>query len=115
MQRGRKSVASNLIALAPTDTRPRLNPPAILSTAEATLFEELAAANPHLGVSDVALLAAFTQAVIKTQRLAKKSDIAAWERAGRLALSLARSLRLTQQSISDAKTAGRAKRNQRQG
>jgi hypothetical protein len=106
MQRGRKPsltvVANQLIG-----ARPRLIAPAILTKPEAALFAETAAANPHLRPADGALLAAYAQALVKTYKLARQSDTAAWERTARVALTLATKLRITTQSQVHPETAGR--------
>jgi hypothetical protein len=115
MQRGRKSSASTIIPLDVTGARPKLSPPSILSTVERTLFTELANGNQHLTAPDAALLAGYVQALNKMQRLAKKSDIAAWEKATRVALALGRSLRLTPQSTVRPETVGRHRADQPRG
>ena len=106
-QRGRRSSTSNIVALAPTGTRSRLTPPAFLSTVEVTMFADLAAHNRHLTSTDVALLAGYVQALGKMHKMAKKSEIADWERAARVALALGTKLRLTPQSTTDPQTIGR--------
>jgi hypothetical protein len=72
------------------------------------LFTELLALNGHLGVRDRALLTCFCQAVTKAQR--GNGDVSDWEKACRTMMALARSLRLTQQSI-DRKFASRRVRD----
>jgi hypothetical protein len=82
LQRGRKS-SLNVIALDATTTRPKLTAPKLLTKAEAQLFKETAAVNPHLRLADKALLAAYAQAMVKTYRLARQSDTSAWEKSAR--------------------------------
>jgi hypothetical protein len=97
VQRGRKSVSSTLVQLAPTDTGPRLTAPAILTKSEQTTFAELVQLNPHLVATDVPLLTSFVQATTMAHRLGRKHDdktVAEWERCVRTMLALGRSLRL---------------------
>lgn len=107
MQRGRKS-AANVVSLAPTAMRSKLTVPSVLTSTERKLYVELVTHNPHLTPTDVPLLTGYVQALALMQKLVKRADIAGWERAGRMALALARSLRLTQRSV-DAKTVARSK------
>jgi hypothetical protein len=97
VQRGRKSVSSTLVQLAPTDTGPRLTAPAILTKSEQTTFAELVQLNPHLVATDVPLLTSFVQATTMAHRLGRKHDdktVAEWERCVRTMLALGRRLRL---------------------
>ena len=75
------------------------------------MFADLAAHNRHLTATDAPLLAGYVQAVGKMHRLAKKSDVAEWERAARVALALGRSLRLTPQSTTDPQSIGRRRKD----
>jgi hypothetical protein len=84
--------------------RPPITPTCPLTSSEKSLFTELLALNGHLGARDRALLTSYCQAVSKAQR--KSGDVADWERCCRTMLALARSLRLTEQSI-DRKFASR--------
>jgi hypothetical protein len=113
-QRGRKSAAANLTPLPTTGTRSKLIAPAILTTSEKATFTELANANPHLTTSDAPLLATYAQALNKTHRLGRTKDLAGWEKAAKLALALARSLRLTAQAGNDPKSVARARREAEQ-
>jgi hypothetical protein len=96
-KRGKRSTASNVVGLV-APARPRLSPPSLLTKPEQKLFGEVVLANSHLKSGDVPMLAAYVQALAKTYRLARKTDSAshkAWQESGRLALAMARSLRLT--------------------
>lgn len=73
-------------------------------------YQQLQAVNPHLRLADVALLAAYAQAMTKTYRLARQSDpasVSSWEKSARMAMSLATKLRVTAQSQVHPETAGR--------
>jgi hypothetical protein len=107
MQRGRKSPNATIVALRPTPLRPRLTPPTTLTDAERDIFSETAAQHPHLKPGDAMILAAFAQASVRSFKLAKKHDTAAWEKSVRAMLALARSLRLTPQSHTRAEALGR--------
>jgi hypothetical protein len=72
-----------------------LTVPDFLKTAEKAIFIEQAALNPHLTAGDVPMLAAYAQAISNTHRLARSKDITAWEKTARVAMALARALRLT--------------------
>jgi hypothetical protein len=106
LQRGRKS-SLNVVTLDVTSTRSRLTAPSLLTKAEAKFFVEVAAVNPHLRPADAPLLAAFAQAMVKTYRLARQSDISAWEKSARVAMALATKLRITAQSQVHPEAAGR--------
>jgi hypothetical protein len=110
MQRGRKSFSANVVALRPVP-RAHLTPPSNLTSAERAIFTETAAQYPHLKPGDAMILAAFAQASVRSFALSKKNDTAAWERAVRAMLAIARSLRLTPQSHTRAEALGR-KRDQ---
>jgi hypothetical protein len=71
-----------------------LTPPSTLTKSEQILFTKIVNANPHLKSRDATLLSALVQAVIKYEHFGRVNDVAAWERAGRLMLALARGLRL---------------------
>jgi hypothetical protein len=106
-QRGRKS-AANLVTFPAVQGRSRLNPPSSLNKAERLEFAELAVNAPHLKASDVPLLASLAQAIIVSRRAARDpSKAAVWERATRMQMALARSLRLTPQSRTDSRAIGR--------
>jgi hypothetical protein len=79
----------------------------MLTASEKQIFIETAAAYPHLKNGDATILAAFAQASARSFRLAKKEDTAAWEKAVRTMLALARSLRLTPISTTRAEALGR--------
>lgn len=111
MQRGRKSSAANVISLATTGASSRLKPPPSLSTAESSLFVELALANVHLTISDVPILAAYAQAATKVLKLGRQKDVGQWEKVVRLTMALARTLRLTPQSCIEPRTVGRRRKD----
>jgi hypothetical protein len=111
MQRGRRPTLT-VVPIELTGARPRLTAPALLTKPEAALFAEVAAANPHLRPADGALLAAYAQALVKTYKLARQSDTAAWERTARVALALATKLRITAQAQVHPETAGRRRQIQ---
>jgi hypothetical protein len=90
-----------------------LTAPAFLKTDEKTLFIELAALNAHLTASDTPMLAAYVQAITKTHRLAWQKDVAAWERCARVAMAMARSLRLTAISGTHPERLSRQRRDAR--
>jgi hypothetical protein len=106
MKRGRKT-ALNIVALGTTNSRAKAAPPSILSDSEQRIFAETVAGFPHLDQCDALLVAAFAQASVKAQELAKSAAVPDWERAVRTQLALARSLRLTQQSRVDPQSLGR--------
>src|SRR6478672_9558846 len=111
MQRGRKPTLT-VVPTELTGARPRLTAPSILTKLERDLFADVAAINPHLRPADVPLLAAYAQALHMTYKLARQSDTAAWERSARVAMALARSLRITTQSQVHPETAGRKRQTQ---
>lgn len=109
---GRRSQAElNIVSLAPTAARPKLTAPEFLTTAERSLFTEIAAANAHLTTGDAMLLGLYVQGLTRVQK-AKRTDIAAWEKAVRVVLSLATKLRLTPQSSTDPQTLGRRRKDE---
>jgi hypothetical protein len=107
------SFERNVVPLRGNARRSPLTPPAMLTKSERLLFIEIVSTNPHLVDADGPIVAAYSQAMVKTYRLAKKPDfIAEWEKAGRLTLALARSLRLTPQAAIDPQALGRHRRDQ---
>ena len=107
MKPGRKGSFDSIVPIDAKSTRSRPTAPSSLTKAEAATFNELAAVNRHLTQTDAPLLAAFAQAVAKASKLAKAQDVQSWERACRVMLALARSLRLTPQSTTDPQAIGR--------
>ena len=104
----RRSAAS--LSVVPIDAArvARLHPPTSLTKVERSIFLELAANAPHLKAADAMLLASLAQATNLSRRTARDpSKAAVWERATRMQVALARSLRLTPQSRVDARGAGR--------
>ena len=107
-QRGRKS-AEHLRLTAVDLEQPKLQPPPYLTKRQRTEFSEIvdtAAAN-HFVASDVKLIASLAQVNLLVRELARGKDFASYEKAVRMQVLLARSLRLTVQSRSDPKTVGR--------
>ncbi len=109
----RKSSAAPFIPLPSTGSRSRLTAPEFLKTDERALFNELATLNAHLTPSDTAMLAAYCQAIGKTHRLARQKDIAPWEKCARVAMAMARSLRLTAISGTHPERLSRQRRDAR--
>jgi hypothetical protein len=114
IQRGRKSAAAASVAqLAATPRRPRLTPPPTLSTEEQSTFNALLSDNPHLSKSDELLLTLYVLTLSKAAKLARGKDVAAWEKAVRLALTVATKLRVTPQSVQSPQVLGRRKADNR--
>ena len=107
LQRGRRS-AEQLALRVIDNPRPSLEPPRGLTKAERSTFTELALTARHLGPSDAPLLASLVQAITLVRKTARDpSRFEAWEKATRVQAMLSRSLRLTPQARTDAKTVGR--------
>jgi hypothetical protein len=115
-QRGRKSTASNLVALDFTGTQPRLTPPSTLKQAERVLFLELVnGCDPrHFVKSDIPLMVSFVQATILSRRTANPSMVGIWEKATRVQAMLATRLRLSPQARTDPKITGRQQARQQE-
>ena len=98
IQRGRKSPAKLAAASAVDRRRPRLDPPAFLSTAGRSLFNDIVAscAPNHFVRSDIELLATYVKASLLVRETT--GNINQWDRAARLQASLAVRLRLTPSS-----------------
>jgi hypothetical protein len=106
-QRGRKS-AANLVTFPAIEHRSRLEPPPSLSEAERSLFTELAAQATHLKPADAPLLASLAQAILLSRQLARDpARVADWEKAVRAQAMLSTKLRMTPQSRTDSRAAGR--------
>jgi hypothetical protein len=106
-QRGRKS-AANLVTFPAIEHRSRLEPPPSLSQAEQEVFTELASHVTHLRPADVPLLASLAQAILLSRQLARDpARVADWEKATRAQAMLSTKLRLTPQSRTDSRAAGR--------
>jgi hypothetical protein len=111
-QPGRRSVAAaSVLRLATPRTRPRLSPPTSLTKDERIIFDLVAIENQHLAATDGPLLAAFAQASIKVFKLAKKEDVAAWERACRVQAMYATKLRISPQTCTDPQSIGRRRKD----
>ena len=106
-QRGRKS-AANLVTFPVIEHRSRLEPPRSLTKREREVFIELAGHAAHLKPADVPLLASLAQSILLSRQLARDpAKVADWEKATRTQMALTRSLRLTPQSRTDSRGAGR--------
>jgi hypothetical protein len=104
----RRSATSLSVVSLDAARSARLRPPTSLTKVEQSIFSELAANAPHLRAADVMLLASLAQATNLSRRTARDpSKAAVWERATRMQMALARSLRMTPQSRIDARAAGR--------
>ena len=114
IQRGRKSVSSDVVVALPR-VRPRLTPPKFLTVSERAIFVETATQHPHLKSGDTMILAAYAQASTRSFKLSKKDDTKAWEVAVRAMLALARSLRLTPISSTRPESLARKCDSQLQG
>jgi hypothetical protein len=112
LQRGRKSIAS-LTAVSPTTTGTRTRPtaPATLSSAEKSTFNQVVAQNTHLIAADGALLGVYITALTQMHRASKCDDGRAWERAAKIAMQAARSLRVTPISATHPDSLARQRRN----
>ncbi len=109
-------MASNVLALDLSKARPCLISPTPLTKAEARIFATTAQLNPHLVEADAALLAAYSQALIKGYRLAKRDDAAAvksWDQVSRVVLAMSRALRLAPIHNVHPETSGRRRRDAR--
>jgi hypothetical protein len=93
-----------------TVTQPRLTPPSSLTASERLEFAAIVSENQHLRRTDAMMLGLFVVTAAKAQKLARGKDVAAAEKAIKLSIALARSMRLTSQSVYDPKTIGRANR-----
>jgi hypothetical protein len=113
-QRGRKSLAANVVSLSVDGSPPRLTAPSGLSTAERRLFNELISATDprHFVESDLPLLVSFIQSTLLSRRAASKLTkdpgmVRTWETATRMQATLATRLRLAPQARTDPKTIAR--------
>jgi hypothetical protein len=107
-----RQAAEALTVVRPDTTvaQPRLTPPASLTNSERLEFTAIVAENQHLRRTDAQMLALYVITVAKAAKLARLKDIGAAERATRVAISLARAMRLTQQAQRDPVTVGRGNR-----
>jgi hypothetical protein len=108
-KRGRKT-AGHLQGMALNGDPPRLEPPPHLSEPERQLFAELIAVSPaqQFAPSDAPLLAAYVQAIVLGRGAFKKAatdpqQLHVWEKATRVAGTLATRLRLSPHSRTDPK------------
>ena len=106
-QRGRKS-ADNLVTFPVIENQSRLELPRGLTKREREVFVKLAAQAGHLKPCDAPLLASLAQSIILSRRLARDpARISEWEKTIRAQAMLATKLRLTPQSRTDSRAAGR--------
>ena len=108
----RKSAADTEVVRLATNPRSPITPPKFLRADERALFAALAAQNEHLKPTDASILALYSQAVMRTSKLARGDGISDWEKSARATLALARSLRLTAQSSTHPDTLSRQRRDQ---
>lgn len=104
---------TNVVSLA-SRSAPRLRAPASLNAVEKALFNEAVETNPHLTSGDIQLLASYVMAKAKSDKLARKTDVASiksWEMVSRVMISLAVKLRCTSHSQVHPERAGRARQN----
>jgi hypothetical protein len=113
VQPGRKSAAASVIKLAATDARPKLTAPSCLTKPERIHFDQLVRANRYLTITDQAMLASYVQAMSKSHRLGRGEDTEGWERATRVMMALARTLRLTAISSTHPDKLSRQRRDAR--
>jgi hypothetical protein len=108
----RRSAAElNVVKPATNPPSSRLNPPPILNDDERQLFVMLAAENTHLRRSDNPILAAYCMTATKVQELSRSDDVTSWEKALKMLVVLARTMRISQQSMRDPITVARQTRN----
>jgi hypothetical protein len=93
------------VPLIPSVTRPALTPLSSLTKSEAMLFHHLVTTNGHLRQADIPMLELLCVAYSVAKQ--RKGGGDEWERANRVVLALARSLRLTCQSTVEGRKAGR--------
>lgn len=106
----RKSSDSNIIRMPITARRPKLSPPKCLTKAEASLFTELLEEAPYLAnYRDTTIL--YVQSLTRAQKLCRSGSVQESDKAIRLTMALARSLRLTPQSV-DRRTLERQRAKQ---
>ena len=104
----RRSAASLSVVSIDAARVARLRPPSSLSKLERETFVELAAIASHLKPADVPTLASYAQCVVLCRKLGRNPDKAdLWQKMVRVQMALARSLRMTPQSRTDSRTAGR--------
>jgi hypothetical protein len=113
MQPGRKSAAALLITPLAKSKRPKLSATESLTTAQQTTFDIMVRGNPHLVEADMPLLTLYVLSLSKATQLAKISDVKAWEKVVRLALTIGTKLRVTPQSCLSEDALGRKKLDQR--
>ena len=109
-------MASNVVKPDTGRARSRISAPSALNAPERALFNELINNNGHLKPGDAPFLAAFVQAMMKVNKLARKTDAASiksWEMTSRVMLSMGTKLRITAQATTHHITAGRARNNLR--
>jgi hypothetical protein len=96
------------VAFPAIEHRSRLEPPPGLAKREREVFIGLAAQAGHLKATDAALLASLAQAIVLSRRLARDpAKVSEWEKAVRAQAMLSTKLRMTPQSRTDSRAAGR--------
>jgi hypothetical protein len=110
IQPGRKSAAKlSLVELNPARTL--LAPVVPLDKLALKIFNLAVNRSPHLKLADAVLLTAYSQAAARVLQASNKASLVDVERATRVMVSLARSLRLTPRSVTDPKTVGTSRRD----
>jgi hypothetical protein len=108
---GRKNRFANIRPLSATDERTALSPVIRLSQLERSIFNLTVTRNPHLRPADVVMVTTYARAAARVLKADKFTDDALLEKRTRTMVLLGRSLRLTPQSMTDPKTAGRSRRD----
>src|SRR5947209_15388747 len=104
MQRGRKSIASNIVSIAGIGHRPTITPSRPLSKSEKQIFNVIIAGHQHLRAMDAPLLTTYVAACAK---MLMTKDVSDFEKLVRVALALGTKLRLTPQAVLQARSLGR--------
>jgi len=95
----------SIVPLAGSPKRPKLIPLGSLSKPERRVFDHLVRTNGHLRQADIPMLQLLCAAYCRA--MSKKPGGDDWERANRIVLALARSLRLTVQATIEPRTVAR--------
>jgi hypothetical protein len=102
----KSSAALSVVSIDVARVPPR--PPESLDETERETFVELASHATHLKPADVPLLASLAQAIVLSRRLAHDpTKVAEWKKTVRAQAMLSTKLRLTPQSRTDSRAAGR--------
>jgi hypothetical protein len=108
-QHGRKSAASlEITSLRLASGKPKPVPPSTLTPQEKATFCQVLARNPHLDADDP-LVALYVLTLTKASKLSRGKHVGDFEKAARLAVTIATKLRITAQSSYNPISVGRAK------